>query len=77
MANTHLIPASDNIRKAMRFARKGDTVKLDGYLVNVEALKDGTIKSTWHSSTSREDKGNGACEILYVKNLQIGDRIYR
>jgi len=77
MANTHLIPSNNNIRKALRFARKGDVVKLDGYLVNVEARQDGVMKSTWHSSTSREDKGNGACEILYVENLQIGDRIYR
>lgn len=77
LANTHIIPANQNIRRALKYARKGNTVRLEGYLVNVTATKAGNTIGTWKSSLSREDKGNGACEVMYVKSLQIQDRLYR
>ncbi|HPF09008.1 MAG TPA: hypothetical protein PL020_04660 [Candidatus Cloacimonadota bacterium] len=77
MANTHLIPATDNIRKALAKANKGDIVNLKGILVNVRASSSKGQSSSWNSSTSRDDLGNGACEILYVQSLQIADRMYK
>ncbi|MFA7543011.1 MAG: hypothetical protein WCY84_01440 [Candidatus Cloacimonadaceae bacterium] len=77
LANTHLIPANQNIRRALRYARKGNTVRLEGYLVNVTGTKKGRATGTWQSSMSREDKGNGACEVMYVKTLQIENRLYK
>jgi len=76
MSNNHLIPATANIRKAMASAKKGDIVKLDGYLVNVTASKNGQTVASWNTSTTRTDTGNGACEIMYVTRLRIGDRVF-
>lgn len=76
MANTHLIPANANIRKAMARAKKGDSVRLEGYLVRVHATRDGKTEATWQSSLTRNDTGNGACEVMYVSSLQIGKKIY-
>ena len=76
MSNNHLIPATKNIRRALSLAKKGDIVKLDGFLVNVEAGKNGQTVATWHTSTTRTDTGNGACEIVYVTRLRIGDKVF-
>ncbi len=74
-SNNHIIPANDNIRRALRTVRKNDHVLIEGYLVNVTA----TIKGksfTWRTSLSREDKGDGACEIIYVKRIKVNYRVY-
>jgi hypothetical protein len=76
ISNNHLIPATKNIRRALALAKKGDIVKLDGYLVNVEAGKNGQTVAGWNTSTTRTDTGNGACEIIYVTRLRIGDRVF-
>ena len=76
MSNNHLIPASKNVRKALSLAKKGDIVKLDGYLVNVDAAKNGQTVANWNTSTTRTDTGNGACEIVYVTRLRIGERVF-
>jgi len=76
MSNNHLIPANRNIRRALPLARVGDEVRISGYLVHAQAVgKTGSV-TNWQSSTSRTDTGNGACEIIYVTALRIGDRIY-
>jgi hypothetical protein len=76
MSNNHLIPASDNIRKALSKAREHDLVKLEGYLVNVMSQDKNNNFGYWNSSMSRKDHGNGACEIIYVKSLRINGRLY-
>jgi len=76
MSNNHLIPASKNIKKAMKIARKGDLIRIEGHLVDVEASRNGRMIAAWGSSVSREDTGNGACELIYVTLLRIGDTIY-
>lgn len=76
MSNNHLIPASNNIKKAMRKARKGDLIRIEGHLVHVETSKAGRMISSWNSSVTREDTGDGACEIIYVTRLRIGDMVY-
>lgn len=77
MSNNHLIPATPNLRKALRRVKKGSVVKLDGYLVYVTALQGGRVMSNWNSSLTRTDEGNGACEIIYLTRLQVGDRVYQ
>ena len=47
--------------------RSVEVVKLSGYLVQVNA-SDGWH---WKSSLIREDTGNGACEVVYVKELVV------
>jgi hypothetical protein len=76
-SNNHMIPATDNIRKALKLGRKGDLVEVEGYLSFVTVKGKKGFSSTWNSSLDRIDKGNGACEIIYVTALRINDRIYR
>jgi hypothetical protein len=74
-ANTHIIPASKNIRKALFWIRKKSMVKMEGYLVNVS----GTYRNYpvhWNTSLVRTDTGNGACEIMYVTKLYYKNKMY-
>lgn len=75
-SNHHLIPANANIRRALRQGKKGMKVRLDGFLVNVEAYQDNRLYTSWKSSMSRTDTGNGACEIIYVTRLRLEDKVF-
>jgi hypothetical protein len=66
-ANMHLIPANDKVKAAMRRVGRGKIVKIDGILVNV-ARRDGW---KWISSRTRRDVGYGACEVIFVKVLEV------
>ncbi len=66
-ANMHLIPASDAIEKRLARLRPGNVVTLRGYLVQVTRY-DGFV---WRSSLTREDTGNGACELIWVEALEV------
>ncbi len=75
-SNHHIIPATENITKALIFAKKSDLIELDGYLVNVIGKYKGS-KAAWYSSLSRLDTGNRSCEVMYVKKLKIGTKVYK
>lgn len=62
-ANVHLIPADATVARALRRASAGQAIALRGYLLELRAA-DGW---QWRSSLSREDTGNGACELMYVQ----------
>lgn len=66
-ANMHLIPADDAVMKALRQVAVGRVVELEGWLVNAER-EDGW---GWRSSTTREDWGAGACELMYVREVRL------
>lgn len=74
MANTHIIPATSRLRRAAGCVRKGDDVRLEGWLVDVEGLDDPSFR--WRTSVSREDEGPGGCETVYLTRLTIGTRVY-
>jgi len=61
-ANMHLIPADATTAKALRAVRADDRVRIDGWLVEAQS-PDGW---RWRSSTSRDDSGQGGCEVVYV-----------
>lgn len=61
-ANMHMIPADAAVADALDAIRKGDNVRIDGWLIEATAA-DGW---RWRSSTTREDTGGGACEVVYV-----------
>lgn len=61
-ANMHMIPADAGVAEALSRVRPGQTVRLRGWLVEVRGA-DGW---TWRSSLSREDSGDGGCEVVYV-----------
>lgn len=73
--NNHMIPSSDNIRRALKSVRKNDRVKINGYLVNIKGSV-GRQNVWWNTSTTRTDSGDGSCEIIYVKKIRINEKIY-
>ena len=60
-ANMHLIPANATVAAALDRVKPHQTVRLQGWLV--EAKRGNQV---WLSSTTREDSGGGACELIYV-----------
>jgi hypothetical protein len=64
-ANMHLIPADSAIADRLMSVRVGSVVHLQGFLVNV-TRDDGFY---WNTSLTREDTGNGACELFFVQAL--------
>lgn len=63
-ANMHLIPATPAVADAIAAFRTGSLVKLTGYLVEATHPQ---ASHPWRSSLTRDDTGQGACEIIYVK----------
>jgi hypothetical protein len=61
-ANMHMIPFDDATAGALRRIRPGQRVRIDGWLVEAMA-PDGW---RWRSSLSRDDQGDGACEVVYI-----------
>ena len=64
-ANMHLIPADAVAAAALSRVRTGERVRIDGWLVEAVA-PDGWH---WRSSTTRDDSGSGACEVVYVCSI--------
>lgn len=67
-ANMHLIPANNAVKSAFDSVRKGDIIEISGSLVNVVSNTDGW---RWNSSQTRNDTGQGACELIWVENINI------
>ena len=74
-SNVHIIPATENLSKALKKIDNRDIVYLEGYLVDVYMV-DGTDIFEMKTSAIRSDSGWGACEILYVKKLILDDKCY-
>jgi len=68
LSNNHILSADKNIFKTLARVRKGDQIYLKGYLARY-SRSDGTC--TRGSSITRTDRGNGACETIYVTDFSI------
>jgi hypothetical protein len=66
-ANMHIIPANDWVADDLADVRKGDVVEIRGHLVRA----DGASGWRWVSSLTRNDTGDGACEVVYARELRI------
>lgn len=82
LSHTHIIPASSAIMHVLLTVPKNKHIKLKGYLVDVKAngriIAYTSLSRTDSNKSSRgANKGGGACEIMYVEEVQIGNRIYR
>ena len=73
--NNHIIPANQNVSKAVRSIRREDLVVLKGFLVNLKGIYKGK-HVFWNTSLSRSDTGSGSCELLYVTRVRIDSRVY-
>jgi hypothetical protein len=70
LSNNHLLPGNREIETKINSAHIGDEIHLKGQLVNY-SINHGPQR---RSSTTRDDKENGACEIIYVNQFQILSR---
>ena len=70
-SNNHVIPADSSIRNKLKSIKAGSRVRIKGYLVNVKATKSNGTYFTWNSSVTRDDSGGGACEVIYVTEVQV------
>ena len=66
-ANMHMVPATRSIERALTSVRPGQLIKLSGYLIEARAA-DGW---SWRSSLTREDTGAGACELVWITDLEV------
>jgi hypothetical protein len=66
-ANWHLLPASSGVWSTLKRIRVGEIVHLEGLLVDIESPETGTIRT----STTRDDTGAGACEVIYVESVEL------
>lgn len=66
-ANMHMVAASDWIEKQIGKAVPGSMVRLEGFLIQAES-PDGW---RWKSSLTRDDIGQGACELIFVESFEI------
>ena len=65
-SNMHIIPATDEVMDELDDLIVGEIIYLKGYLVSAMYPKDGW---RWKSSLSRTDRGDGACELVWVEKL--------
>jgi len=72
-SNNHLIPANENVHKALRKIEVGDKVVLEGYLVSAAIYEKERNLGSVTSSLTRSDTG---CEIFYVTKVTLKDKIY-
>lgn len=79
ISHTHLIPANPNVMGGLLAIKKNNIVKIDGYLVDIYTDKSELIAKTSMSRTDTDatSRGSGACENMYVRQVQIGNKIYR
>jgi hypothetical protein len=68
LSNNHLLPADPIVSATVERARKGDQVRFKGWLVSYGQKG---VPYSRGSSTVRNDRGNGACEVVYVTEFEI------
>lgn len=66
-ANMHMVPASGSVANSLDDVSNGDIIELQGWLIRIER-KDGW---RWQSSLTRDDSGDGACELVYVCSVAV------
>ena len=68
LSNNHLLVSDPHIREIADRIEIGDQIRLEGLLASYSHSNG---KFTRGTSTSRTDTGNGACETVYVNELEI------
>ena len=68
LSNNHLLTDRPDIQLAILAARPGDQIHLRGLLAEYANPANGFRRGT---STRRDDRGNGACETVYVQDFSV------
>ncbi len=66
-AQMHMVPATQDIEERLRYLHPGQVVTMSGYLVDIR----GPGGFTWNTSLTREDTGDGACEIFWAESISV------
>lgn len=66
-AQVHAIPADAAVERRLRTLRPGHVVTLRGYLVDIR----GPHGFAWNTSLRRDDSGDGACEIMWIREVTV------
>lgn len=66
-ANMHIIPAGQLVQNVLDQVALGEIIEIEGYLVDIKGPGGWRMRS----STSRTDRGDGACEVVWVEKLTI------
>ena len=66
LSNHHLIAGDPDVAKTLGKIRPGDLVEMEGALVDL------TVRGRrMRTSLTRDDTGNGACEVLFVERVAV------
>lgn len=65
-ANMHIVPANPTIAAQLKQVKPDDLVVLSGALIEISHSNGWR----WRSSLSREDTGDGACELMRVDQIE-------
>ncbi len=68
LANNHLLSSDPAVLRRIAAVQVGDQVHLEGLLVNYSPEGANWTRKT---STTRKDSEMGACEVVFVENLEI------
>lgn len=71
ISNNHLLPKDNAISEKIKKAKIGDQIYFKGYLVDYNVHLLSGSNQTRNTSITRDDTGNGACEVVYVTDFQI------
>jgi hypothetical protein len=64
-ANTHCLPATEEVRSELLAVKRHELVTLEGFLVEIA----GPTGYRWRSSLTRSDSGARSCEVLWVTSV--------
>jgi hypothetical protein len=70
ISNNHLLTDDPRVAKQLRAVRVGDQIRFRGYLAEYSHNHGGQPFQRG-TSTVRTDTGNGACETVYVQDIEI------
>ena len=68
LSNNHLLSHDESVTRSLLETSRGDQIYLRGYLAEYSHTGGEFHRGT---STNRTDKGNGACETIYVEDYEI------
>ncbi|MCU7929496.1 MAG: hypothetical protein KZQ90_01760 [Candidatus Thiodiazotropha sp. (ex Codakia rugifera)] len=68
LSNNHILTDDIELKRFLMSAEIGDHIRLEGLLAEYENPSNGFNRGT---STVRTDRGNGACETIYLERFEI------